>query len=255
MNNKQKLRYILLGAGIMAVGITIGQFVTPDIEAQRNEMFDKITCREIEVVNQHGKLAVALGAGYIRIYDKDGVKAVTLAADSLQGNRIEVSKKTSESGRNIIGLDGVEVYKRFWIEGGSFLLQDALTDIETSPNFDANDDNEIALTDIETNSNRVATNPSYSDFRRSLDANDDDEMNKLLDRATELRVGLEFPRDTFAVDRKLGILVAHTSNGNGVISVKGKVEIAGNNFASEGLILEKSGNLRILTHYEPSAYE
>ena len=29
MNHKQKLGYTLLGAGIMAVGITIGQFVTP----------------------------------------------------------------------------------------------------------------------------------------------------------------------------------------------------------------------------------
>ena len=29
MNHRQKLGYMALGAGIMAVGITIGQFVTP----------------------------------------------------------------------------------------------------------------------------------------------------------------------------------------------------------------------------------
>ena len=52
MNHKQKLGYILLGAGIMALGIAIGQFITPDIEAQNNGVFEKITCRELEVVGQ-----------------------------------------------------------------------------------------------------------------------------------------------------------------------------------------------------------
>ena len=33
MNYKQKFGYMALGAGIMAVGITIGQFITPIIEA------------------------------------------------------------------------------------------------------------------------------------------------------------------------------------------------------------------------------
>lgn len=36
MNHKQKLGYMLLGAGIMALGIIIGQVVTPDIEARSN---------------------------------------------------------------------------------------------------------------------------------------------------------------------------------------------------------------------------
>ena len=34
MNYKQKLGYMALGAGILAVGIIIGQWGTPDIEAQ-----------------------------------------------------------------------------------------------------------------------------------------------------------------------------------------------------------------------------
>ena len=46
--------------------------------------------------------------------------------------------------------------------------------------------------------------PSYSDYIRASKAGDDD-LVKLLNHATELRVGLEFPRDTFAVDRKRGI--------------------------------------------------
>ena len=44
----------------MAVGITIGQFVTPNIEAQGNGVFDKITCRELEVVDENGKKAIVL---------------------------------------------------------------------------------------------------------------------------------------------------------------------------------------------------
>ena len=55
MNYKQKLGYTLLGAGIMALGIIIGQAITPDIEAQSNGVFDKITCRGIEVVDENGK--------------------------------------------------------------------------------------------------------------------------------------------------------------------------------------------------------
>ncbi|MYE88319.1 hypothetical protein F4X33_04905 [Candidatus Poribacteria bacterium] len=60
MNHKQKLGYTLLGAGIIAVGITIGQFITPNIEAQSNGVFDKITCHEIEVVDEKGKRAIVL---------------------------------------------------------------------------------------------------------------------------------------------------------------------------------------------------
>ncbi len=33
MNHKQKLGYMALGALILAIGITIGQFITPNIEA------------------------------------------------------------------------------------------------------------------------------------------------------------------------------------------------------------------------------
>ena len=49
MNHKQKLGYTLLGAGVMAVGITIGQFITPQLEAQQNGYFDKILCRQLLV--------------------------------------------------------------------------------------------------------------------------------------------------------------------------------------------------------------
>ena len=62
MNYKQKLGYILFGAGIMAIGIIIGQVVTPDIEAQSNGVFDDITCRSLNVVNEKGNAGIQLVA-------------------------------------------------------------------------------------------------------------------------------------------------------------------------------------------------
>ena len=61
MNHKQKLGYMALGAGIMALGIIIGQFVTPDIEAQSDGVFDTIQCRELQVVDENGNKAIFLG--------------------------------------------------------------------------------------------------------------------------------------------------------------------------------------------------
>ena len=76
MNHKQKLGYMALGAAIMAIGIIIGQWGTPDIEAQSNGVFDKITCREIEVIDKDDNEAIRLyttkHGGDIRMHSKDG---------------------------------------------------------------------------------------------------------------------------------------------------------------------------------------
>ena len=55
MTHKQKLGYMLLGAGIMALGIIIGQVITPEIEAQSNGVFDEIQCRKLTVVDHNGE--------------------------------------------------------------------------------------------------------------------------------------------------------------------------------------------------------
>ena len=89
MNHKQKLGYTLLGAGILALGIVIGQFVTPDIKAQLtdlnadfddidlpppNRKFNKITCRELEIVDKNGKRAIKLSSGEnFRVGDREGI--------------------------------------------------------------------------------------------------------------------------------------------------------------------------------------
>ena len=72
MNYKQKLGYMALGAGILALGIIIGQFVTPDIEAQSNGVFDKITCREIEVIDKDGETTILVQDGAVSVHGKNG---------------------------------------------------------------------------------------------------------------------------------------------------------------------------------------
>ena len=61
MNHKQKLAYMALGALILALGITIGQVITPTIEAQNNGVFDDITCRSLRVVDEKGEATIYLG--------------------------------------------------------------------------------------------------------------------------------------------------------------------------------------------------
>lgn len=130
MNHKQKLGYTLLGAGIMAVGITIGQWVTPNIEAQNNSVFDKITCRELEVVDAKGNKAIVLGndekgsiiilvdetqeagivlgtskkiGNYLRISNPTG-NGIVLGTSKKMGNHLRISNPTGKSGKSAIEL-------------------------------------------------------------------------------------------------------------------------------------------------------
>ena len=109
MNYKQKLGYILFGAGIMAVGITIGQFITPDIEAQSNGVFDKITCRQLEVVDEKGNRGILLLAvgdtNAILIGDKSpGTGKIFLGTDH-EFNSISI---TDGAGNRAIRLEAKE---------------------------------------------------------------------------------------------------------------------------------------------------
>ena len=62
MKRKVCVRSMVLGAGILALGIIIGQWVTPDIEAQNNGVFDEIRCTQLTVVNQTGEPVINLKA-------------------------------------------------------------------------------------------------------------------------------------------------------------------------------------------------
>ena len=102
MNNKQKLGYTLLGAGIMAVGITIGQLSTPNIEAQRNGVFDEIVCSKLTVVDKVGKDAIVLKSSpysfgnKIIIFDQYGKEGIRLSASRLCSN-ISINNQAGEA--------------------------------------------------------------------------------------------------------------------------------------------------------------
>ncbi len=99
MKNLQKFLYMALGAGIMALGIIIGQVITPGIEAQSNGVFDEITCRSLKVVDKTGKRIAFLGRGVsltlqqvgqdiegnvFEIFGEEGKPAITLSAGPMK---------------------------------------------------------------------------------------------------------------------------------------------------------------------------
>ena len=112
MNYKQKLGYTLLGAGVMALGIIIGQWGTPDIEAQSNGVFDTITCRELEVVDAEGKKAIVLtslqSANYVFVYDKQENIAIRLVS-SQGGNSVDVRDKQGEAAISLTSLQSANL--------------------------------------------------------------------------------------------------------------------------------------------------
>ena len=115
MNHKQKLGYMALGAGILAIGIIIGQFVTPDIEAQSNGVFDEITCRTLKVVDKNGKRRAFLGrvvtghelvGNVFQLFDKDGKKVIELSTDDLLNEIVLYDKKGNQAVRLVESTGG-----------------------------------------------------------------------------------------------------------------------------------------------------
>ena len=94
----------------------------------------------------------------------------------------------------------------------------------------------------------VPEDPALSD----LFAAEGDEFQALLKRATRLCEGLEFPRDTFAVNDKLTVLVGHTSDGSGLVIQGNFRSQAGGSINLGWITLVPRGNFRVLTRYAPS---
>ena len=134
MNHKQKLGYTLLGAGIMALGIIIGQVITPDIEAQSNVVLDEITCRSLKVVDKDGKMAIDLstsdgGGRHIVVYNKEGRTGINLVVEEVLGNSVAIFEKDGGLG---IGLSAWETGNRVSLQKGSGRLELFVDDDEFS---------------------------------------------------------------------------------------------------------------------------
>lgn len=220
MNYKQKLGYTILGAGMMAVGIIIGQLVILDIEAQNNGVFNKITCRELVVIDKNGNEVIVLesreAGNIVKVYDKTRNAHIILDSTGLSKPEWII-----RAGTGVIPLE----------PGGKITFKRKKN---------------------EMNPDRVAEDPSFSDYIQALEAGNSDLMNKLKQRSTELRKGLKFPKNTFAVDRKRDIVIGHRSDGSGVLIERGVISfIVGRNMVFGWFTYEKRGDLRVLTHYNP----
>ena len=131
MNNKQKLGYTLLGAGIMAVGITIGQFVTPRIEAQSNGVFDKVVCRQITVVDSAGKPAITLDSwdtgqnitNTVRVYQSQSPSVALVLESTNRANSVYINDKGGSSAFDLEAFasqNRLTLWNRLTSEGGRY---------------------------------------------------------------------------------------------------------------------------------------
>ena len=131
-------------------------------------------------------------------------------------------------------------------------IADGMTTITVSATDNSGQDNAEATPgtfEVTVRGNTVLRDPSFSDLLEAWGNNN--LVEELFNRATKLRAGPEFPRNTFAVNEEHTILVAHTDEGKGLVLVGGlRVEVGGD--ARLGwLIFVKRGNHRVLTHYDP----
>ena len=103
MKRRICVRSMVLGAAIMLIGMWVSPLISPPVTAQRNGVFDKIQCREIEVVDKDGETAIRLyttkHGGDIRMDSKDG-RIATMSINE-RGGGLYLSGKGKFAGGNV----------------------------------------------------------------------------------------------------------------------------------------------------------
>ena len=99
MKRRICVRSMGLGAVIMLIGLAVGAIVSPPLVAQRNGVFDTITCRGLDVVDENGKKAIFLvsgeGVNGVAVFDKQGKIAIGLTSGK-KANTVHISDKQGE---------------------------------------------------------------------------------------------------------------------------------------------------------------
>ncbi|MYB63937.1 hypothetical protein F4X73_04540 [Candidatus Poribacteria bacterium] len=81
MNMKQKLTYMLIGCLFTMSGYVLSIIINPltqgEAQDEKIAVFDKITCKKLEIVNDYGKTAAELssspgGYGLLKTYNNEG---------------------------------------------------------------------------------------------------------------------------------------------------------------------------------------
>ncbi len=121
MKRKICVRSMGLGAVIMLIGLAVGAIVSPPLIAQRNGVFDKITCRKLEVVDEDGNPAVGLSSSEegnsVVVLDKQGEIAIGLSS-SEERNDVLVSDKQGQGGINLSSLSVLGSYVTIYDDQG-----------------------------------------------------------------------------------------------------------------------------------------
>lgn len=83
----EKLQYMVIGAVLMAVGIGIGSIFTTPIVAEKDNVFDEITCRQLVVVGKDDTTRIILNTdfndpGRINIYNENSDRRIFLGRES-----------------------------------------------------------------------------------------------------------------------------------------------------------------------------
>ena len=115
MKRLEKLGYMALGAFILALGITLGQFITPPIEAQSN---GGITCKQLTFVDEIGRPLFTLQTEQTKdknssLYIRNNAGKKTMGLNtSILGNSVFVYDRDEKPGVLLHGIMGGIVYTK-----------------------------------------------------------------------------------------------------------------------------------------------
>lgn len=135
MNNRQKLGYMALGAWILAIGMAIGQFITPNIEAQHNGVFDTVMCSKLFVKN--------IGD------DMSGVYLTPTSVMIARGADKAIELQCSEDQQNEVVIYNPKTGERF-ITMGSHWERNSDTEVAGVFLWDRRDANSISVSMLST---------------------------------------------------------------------------------------------------------
>ncbi|MYB65063.1 hypothetical protein F4X73_10265 [Candidatus Poribacteria bacterium] len=97
MNLKQKLTYMLIGCLFTLAGFVVSNLFNATTQAQdkKKTVFDKIVCKELEIVNDKKKTVAVLyssiiGGGSLIIYNHEGNRSAQLIADEFIGGVLKI---------------------------------------------------------------------------------------------------------------------------------------------------------------------
>ena len=91
MKTRERLLFMILGGLLVLAGMIVGQFVLSPVQAQaeaKDVVFNKVTCRQLSVVNGLGTEVISLNsgvtkrsAGYFTLRSGEGYRRITMDGD------------------------------------------------------------------------------------------------------------------------------------------------------------------------------